>query len=531
MAAGTFSGVLGRHRRARFVTGHLADLLVVTAVCVVVVALTRPAYVAGRVDLVTATSVLTLVAAAVGSAAAIVALVTGRLSGDPRPSWFGAGLLLYGVVLLPMSALVVREGGPTARLAVLSMLVVGMGVLLGALRPPARLGAWGGWVLVGLALLVGAVVVLHGQTRLTALLGSGPLTSIVAQTGWSVLAVSFLLDGYRRQSRVRSRLALGLLVIALSQLSRAVVPAEPVADLTYPSLRVVGTVVVLSALLTLVLRTVAAMQDDYDRSQEMIGDATRLLERAVETTAERDHELRNGLAGLAGAAYLLSHRDGGSEADQVREALLAELGRLRHMLENPEVSGLLPDPDGPLGPGERVPRQRADPGADEHDRLLLDLGELPTGPAGAGTGRGQRHAVGPVLRQLVTLRTGQDIPLTVDPELPDAAAPADVTRQVVTGLLANCDRHAPGAPVTIRAQADDDGAAVRIDVRDQGPGLPEGRQELRIARGKHDERAGGSGLGLHISVGVLQEIGGTLVLRSVDDPQGCLASFTLPAVR
>lgn len=536
MAAGTFSGILGRHRRARFLAGHLADALVVLAVCVVVVALTRPAYVEGRLDLDGATAILTLLAAAVGSAAAIVALVTGRLTGDPRPSWFGAALLLYGVVLLPMSALVVRDGGPPARLAVLCMLVIGLSILLAALRPPARLGAWGGWALFGLALALGAAIALWGDSPLTVLLATGPLTSIVAQAGWSVVAVVFLLDGYRRQSRVRSRLGLGLLVVALSQLYRTVVPSEPVSGLTYPSLRIVGMAVVLSALLTLVLRTVAKMQDDYDRSQEMIGDATRLLERAVEMTAERDHELRNGLAGLAGAAYLFSHRDGGPEADQVREAVLAELGRLRHMLENPVVTGLLPDPDAdplsdPAGPAAPDP-DAAHPGTDRWDddggSGLLDLGELPTGPARDGTGR---HAVEPVLRQLVSLRVGQDIPVTVDPDLPDVAAPADVTRQVVTGLLANCDRHARGAPISIRARTGDGGALVLIEVRDQGPGLPGSLEELRIARGAHDQAAGGAGLGLHISAGVLRELGGSLVIRSAHDPRGCRAEFTLPAVR
>lgn len=108
MASGVVGEVLGPQRRARFLAGHLTDVLVVAVMTVVVVAVSRPAVVDGRVDLSDATAVLT-VAAAVGSAAAIVALVTGRLSGDPRPSWFGAALLLYGVVLLPLSALVLPQ--------------------------------------------------------------------------------------------------------------------------------------------------------------------------------------------------------------------------------------------------------------------------------------------------------------------------------------------------------------------------------------------------------------------------------------
>lgn len=142
MASGVVGEVLGPQRRARFLAGHLTDVLVVAVMTVVVVAVSRPAVVDGRVDLSDATAVLTLVAAAVGSAAAIVALVTGRLSGDPRPSWFGAALLLYGVVLLPLSALVLPQyPAGTPRLAVLTMFVISLCILVAGLRPPPVLGA------------------------------------------------------------------------------------------------------------------------------------------------------------------------------------------------------------------------------------------------------------------------------------------------------------------------------------------------------------------------------------------------------
>ncbi|MBP2366377.1 sensor histidine kinase [Pseudonocardia parietis] len=522
MAAGSFSGVLGRHRRARFVAGHLADVLVVVTLCVLVVAVTRPAVVAGRIDVTAATSILTLVAAAVGSAAAIVALVTGRLTGDPRPSWFGAALLLYGVIVLPLSALVIqaRPGG-VARLAVLAMLAVGMCILIAALRPPPRLGAWGGWALFAVALAVGAAVASQGENAVTVVLAQSPLSSVLVQAGWAIVALLFLLDGYRRQSRVRSRVGLGLLTIAVSQLYRAVVPGEPVAGLVYPSLRILGMAVVLSALLTIALRAVSDLQDDYDRLMETVGDATRLLERAAGQAAERDHELRNGLAGLAGAAYLLSHDSGDERTGQLRDSVLTELGRLREMLENPVLA---PCPD---SAADDTP----DPLVDERDAELLDLGPefAPSGPV-PRAGNGHAHRVEAVLRQLVSLRDGQPITLDVEDGLPVVAAPETVTRQVVTNLLANCERHAPGAPVEVRGRTADAPGYVVVEIRDSGPGLPGGQETLAITRGVHDEAAGGSGLGLHISAQLVQEHGGELVLRTAHDPRGCVAVLTLPAV-
>ncbi|MCO7195719.1 sensor histidine kinase KdpD [Pseudonocardia sp. McavD-2-B] len=519
MASGFLGALLGPQRRARFLAGHLTDVLVVGVLAVLVVAVSRPAVVDGRIDLSDATAVLTLVAAAVGSAAAIVALVTGRLSGDPRPSWFGAALLLYGVVLLPLSALVLPQyPAGTPRLAVLTMFVISLCILVAALRPPPALGAWGGWALAAVALVIGGVVASQAESPFTRMVATSPLYSIVVQSGWALVAVLFLLDGYRRPSRIRARMGLGLLIVAVSQLYRAIVPGqEPTDGLVYPSLRVLGMAVVLAALLSMALRTVTRMQDDYDRLQDTLGEASALLERATGETAERDHELRNGLAGLAGAAQLLTSSPGDDpQVARMREAVLAELNRLRQMLETPVI----------------VEDTVAGPMVDGRDAALLDYGPAyaPVTPS-PGAGPGGEHDVGEALRTLVDLRDGRCITLDTQDDLPPVAAPESLTRQVVTNLLANCDRHAPRTPVVVRARLADEPGLVAVEVRDHGPGLPDGQEQLEIARGRHDEAAGGSGLGLHISAQLAREHGGTLVLRTVDAPRGCLAVLTLPVAR
>ncbi|MFC7659416.1 sensor histidine kinase [Pseudonocardia benzenivorans] len=89
-----------------------------------------------------------------------------------------------------------------------------------------------------------------------------------------------------------------------------------------------------------------------------------------------------------------------------------------------------------------------------------------------------------MLANLVTLRAGTVgagvTTLDVEPGL-RVQGDSAVLSQVVTNLLANCDRHAPAAPVTVTARRD--GATVLVEVRDEGPGLPPLDTELLFRRG------------------------------------------------
>jgi two-component system OmpR family sensor kinase len=290
-----------------------------------------------------------------------------------------------------------------------------------------------------------------------------------------------VVDALRRQSTPRARLGLGLVVLAGAQLYRVATttPTTVGGGMGFAELRLVGLVVVLVGLAQLVMAAVRSLHRTQWQQQEELGIAARHMERAVEHAAERDHELRNGLAGLAGITHLL-----GSEADDIdherlRQAVLAELGRLHRILDGEELAT-----DG-------------------------------------------SYAVEPVLAGLVTLRGSVGAPIELQAESGlRARGDSALLSQIVTNLLANCDQHAPGAPVRVLAYADGDSAVV--EVRDEGPGLPDVDPELLFERGVREGAAGGSGLGLHISRRLAEHDGGTLEITDVTAPPGCLARVRIP---
>ena len=82
--------------------GPIADIVGVAVACVLVTVVLGAA--ALQVD--ATFRILTIAAAAAGAAAAILAGVAARLTGDPRPSWIAAALVLYCLIVLPWSTVV-----------------------------------------------------------------------------------------------------------------------------------------------------------------------------------------------------------------------------------------------------------------------------------------------------------------------------------------------------------------------------------------------------------------------------------------
>ncbi|MFE2209593.1 sensor histidine kinase [Streptomyces rubiginosohelvolus] len=149
------------------------------------------------------------------------------------------------------------------------------------------------------------------------------------------------------------------------------------------------------------------------------------------------------------------------------------------------------------------------------DLLLLarlDAGEKP----GGGT-----VELGALVREEVSQRTGDRIAVSV--EVPEGGAfevngSRGQLSRVIGNLLDNAQRHAEGS-VAVSVAAD--GRGVRVEVRDDGAGVPEDEREriferfvrLDDARSRDD---GGAGLGLAIARDVAARHGGTLTVHRAD---------------
>jgi len=97
--------------------------------------------------------------------------------------------------------------------------------------------------------------------------------------------------------------------------------------------------------------------------------------------------------------------------------------------------------------------------------------------------------------------------------------------EALGALAENAARYA-AARVTISARDAGDGRA-RIDIADDGPGLPPERLSPIMARGvRADESGTGTGLGLGIASEIARAAGGDLALRNT--PPGLTACLTLP---
>ena len=105
--------------------------------------------------------------------------------------------------------------------------------------------------------------------------------------------------------------------------------------------------------------------------------------------------------------------------------------------------------------------------------------------------------------------------------------------EVLTNLLCNAVRHSPpGGQVTVRGSPAPGG--IRIEVSDEGPGVPPGQLDrifdrfyrVDAARGSG---AGGAGLGLAITRSIVELHGGSIRAQPGPQSSGCLITFDLPS--
>src|SRR5690242_15995138 len=133
--------------------GSTVDVMGTVAACAVVVVALRAGPVLTVLPAGPAYQGLTLAAAAVGAVAAVLASLGSRLTGERRPAWIGAALGLYCVIVLPWSAASSVDLDVVHRAARLVAYVGALVLLVLSMRPPRWAGRWGGWALVGVAVL------------------------------------------------------------------------------------------------------------------------------------------------------------------------------------------------------------------------------------------------------------------------------------------------------------------------------------------------------------------------------------------
>jgi two-component system phosphate regulon sensor histidine kinase PhoR len=124
--------------------------------------------------------------------------------------------------------------------------------------------------------------------------------------------------------------------------------------------------------------------------------------------------------------------------------------------------------------------------------------------------------------------------LTWDQKHPQMTAHADpnAVEQILTNLLANAIAYTPsGGGIAITLS--DTGEFVRVDIEDDGIGIPLQEQERIFYEFYRTEAArqvkdGGSGLGLSIVKRLVKDLGGSVSVSSPGEEKGSTFSFTLP---
>jgi signal transduction histidine kinase len=104
------------------------------------------------------------------------------------------------------------------------------------------------------------------------------------------------------------------------------------------------------------------------------------------------------------------------------------------------------------------------------------------------------------------------------------------TAEALRHLLENAGKYsAPGTPIGIRVEPD--GKLVRLNIIDQGPGIPAGDQQLifdKFFRGPAQRhRVAGSGMGLSIAKALIEAQGGQIGVSS--SSAGSVFYVILPA--
>lgn len=237
----------------------------------------------------------------------------------------------------------------------------------------------------------------------------------------------------------------------------------------------------------------AALARTATRAQ-VLEESDRLKSALLDSVS---HELRTPLAAIKAAATSL--RDGEVDWEApVRAELLTVMEE-----EVDQLNRLV---------GNLLDMSRIEAGALNLQRQWNSLAEIVASAAARLRRAAARHR----------------LDLDVSDDLPLAPVDAGLIQQVFTNLLSNSLKYAPpGTTVSVTAQPTE--AALTVQVRNQGPAVPEEHLEHifdKFYRVTAADRVTGTGLGLSICKGIVEAHGGRIWAQNL--PDGFAFHFTLP---
>jgi two-component system sensor histidine kinase KdpD len=238
------------------------------------------------------------------------------------------------------------------------------------------------------------------------------------------------------------------------------------------------------------------LSEDIDRAR--IAAETERLRSALLTSIS--HDLRTPLASILGSATSLSSQWGNLD-ERAREELTGTIQEEAERL-NRFIANLLD-------------MTRLESGAIEPRLDFVDLGDV--------VGSAIRRASGVLACHQIQINLAADLPmLRLDPVL---------FEQVLFNVLDNAAKYAPpGTKIELRARQDGD--LVRLEIEDEGDGIPANDLERIFDKFYRvqamDRKRAGTGLGLAICRGFVEAMGGTIRAGNRSDKRGALISITLP---
>jgi two-component system sensor histidine kinase KdpD len=237
------------------------------------------------------------------------------------------------------------------------------------------------------------------------------------------------------------------------------------------------------------------LAEDFDRAQR---EAERDQLRAALLTSI-SHDLRTPLASILGAADSLAGLPDLAPADrgELLSTIQDEAERLNRFIAN------------------LLDMTKLEAGALEPNASLVDIGEV----------------VGSALRRAEKILAGHHVETDIAADLPMLRLDPVLFEQVLFNLLDNAAKYAP-AGTTVRIRSWRDGASVRLQVLDEGNGIPPQDLERVFDKfyrvRKADSQRAGTGLGLAICRGFVEAMGGSIEAGNLAARGGAVFTITLP---